>query len=200
MNVTLYSIKKSTRLTKGKTMETFEKIRIGKERVALRLFVVPLKYISGVTFHVNVVYVDDVNKNHVQSMGFYSNYFTDKHQYKGLCVKAVMYANEITPTQYDIHIDTDRDSEVTIERAMAMVKTLKPIKRKLLEISQVEPQADTFEEYICHLAKILKVESFYHPSTTSKTDRTEYRNDNVLQLRDMIRSMIDANIESLSVA
>jgi hypothetical protein len=181
-------------------MEIFEKIRVGKETVALRLFAVPMQYTSGVTFHVDVVYVENEHKNYVKSMGFYNNYFTDKHQYKGLSIKANMYCDDLTPSQYEVHIDTDRDGTITIERAMAMVKTLKPIKGKLLKLDDQLGQTGSFEEYTCRLAKILKVKAFYHTSLTSKTDRTEYRNDNVSQLRQTIRSMIAANIETLSVA
>lgn len=181
-------------------METFEKIRIGKETVAFRLYAIPMRYTSGVTFHVDVVYVENEQKNYVQSIGFYNNYFTDRNQYKGLCVKANMYCDDVTPSHYEIHVDTDRDSTVTIERAMAIVKTLKPIKRKLLKLADQFGQAESFEEYTCRLAKILKVKSFYHPSLTSNSDRTEYRNDNVSQLRQTIKSMIAKNIETLSVA
>jgi hypothetical protein len=181
-------------------METFEKIRVGKETVALRLFAVPMQYTSGVTLYVDVVYVENEHKDYVQSMGFYNNYFTDKHQYKGLSIKANMYCDDVTPSQYKVHIDTDRDAIVTIERAMAMVKTLKPIKHKLLKIDDELGQAESFEEYVCRLAKILKVKAFYHASLNSKTDKTEYRNDNVSQLRQTIKSIIAANIETLSVA
>jgi hypothetical protein len=181
-------------------METFDKIRIGKETVALRLFVVPMQFSSGVTFQVDVVYVENERKDYVQSMGFYNNYFTDKNQYKGLSVKANMYCDDVVPSQYEVHIDAGRDTTVTIERAAAMVKTLKPIKRKLLKLEDKIGQADSLEEYVCRLALVLNVRAFYHGSLTSKSDRTEYRNDNVKQLRDTIKSMVAANIETLSVA
>jgi|TARA_R110002060_G_scaffold9059_1_gene13496 hypothetical protein len=181
-------------------METFEKIRVGKETVAFRLYAVPMQYTSGVTLHVDVVYVENEHKDYVQSMGFYNNYFTDKHQYKGLSIKANMYCDDVTPSQYEVHIDTDRDAIVTIERAMSMVKTLKPIKHKLLKIADELGQVESFEEYVCRLAKILKVKAFYHASLNSKTDKTEYRNDNVSQLRQTIKSIIAGNIETLSVA
>jgi hypothetical protein len=181
-------------------METFEKIRLGKETVALRLFAVPMQYSSGVTFHVNVVYVENEQKGYVESMGFYNNYFNDKNQYKGLSVQGTMFDDDVTPRQYEIHIDTDRDRLVTIERAMEMVKTLKPIKRKLLKLDDELGQADSFEEYVCRLAKVLKVKAFYHASLTSQTDRTEYRNDNVSQLRQTLKGMIASHIKTLSVA
>jgi hypothetical protein len=181
-------------------MDTFEKIRVGKETVALRLFAVPLKYTSGITFHVDVVYVENINRNYVESMGFYNNYFTDKNQYKGLSVQGLMYSDELTPNQYEVHINTDRDVTVTLERAMDMVKTLKPIKRKLLKLDNELGEPESFDEYICRLAKVLKVKSFYHRSLTSINDRTEYRNDNLSQLRNTIKSMIDAYIKTLSVA
>lgn len=111
-----------------------EKILTGKETVALRLYTQPMQYSTGVTFHVDVVYVEDEQKQYVQSMGFYDNYFTDKHQYKGLSVKGIMYQDDTKPFQYEIHIETDRDTTVSIERATAMVKTLKPIQRKLLKL------------------------------------------------------------------
>jgi hypothetical protein len=181
-------------------METFDKMRVGKETVALRLFVVPMQYTSGATFHVDVVYVENERSAYVQSMGFYNNYFTDKHQYKGLSVKANMYCDDVVPSQYEVHIDADRDTTVTIERAAAMLKTLKPIKRKLLKLEDKIGQADSFEEYVCRLAQILNVSAFYHGSLTSKSDRTEYRNNNINQLRDTIKSMVAANVETLSVA
>jgi hypothetical protein len=185
---------------KEATMETFEKIRVGKETVALRLFAMPMQYSSGVTFHVDVVYVENENKSYVQSMGFYNNYFSDKNQYKGLCVKATMHCDDVTPSQYEVHINTDRDTEVTIERAMAMVKTLKPIKRKLLKLDNQLGEPDNFEEYVCRLANVLNCRAFYHTSLTSNTDRTEYRNGNISQLRQTLKSMIAANIKTLSVA
>jgi hypothetical protein len=181
-------------------METFDKIRAGKETVALRLYTTPMKYTSGATFHVDVVYVENENKKHVESMGFYNNYFTDKHQYKGLSVKASMYCDDVIPHQYEVIIDAGRDSVVTIERATAMVKTLKPIKRKLLKLEDEHDQENSFEEYICRLAKVLKINAFYHNSLTSKTDKTEYRNDDVTQLRQTIKSMVDATIETLAIA
>ena len=181
-------------------MEIFEKIESGKETVALRLYVVPMQFTPGVVFHVDVVYVADEQKDYVQSMGFYNNYFTDKNQYKGLCVKGSMFRDDVAPSQYQVHINTDRDNSVSLERAMGMVKTLKPINRKLLKLDEDLGQAESFDEYVCRLAKVLKVKAFYHPSLTSKTDRTEYRNDNDSELRETIKSMIAANIETLSVA
>lgn len=181
-------------------METFEKIHAGKEIVALRLFVIPMQYTSGVTFHVDVVYVEDEHKDYVQSMGFYQNYFTDKNQHKGLSIKANIYPDDMIPSQYEVHIDTDRDSAITMEKAMAMVKTLKPIKRKLLKLADQLGETDSFEEYVCRVATTLKVKAFYHTSLTSNTDRTEYRNDNISQLRQTINIMVAAHIETLTVA
>jgi hypothetical protein len=181
-------------------MKILEKINIGKETVALRLFVVPMQYSPGVTFHVNVVYVENEQKNYVESMGFYNNYYGDKNKYKGLSVQGNMFDDDVTPNQYEIHIDTDRDSLVTIEGAMEIVKTLKPIKRKLLKLDDELGQADSFDEYVCRLAKVLKVKAFYHASLTSQTDRTEYRNDNVSQLRQTLKGMIASHIKTLSVA
>jgi hypothetical protein len=181
-------------------MESFEKIRVGKETVALRLFAVPLQYTCGVTFHVDVVFVENTNKNYVESMGFYNNYFTDKNQYKGLCVQGVMYSEDLSVNQYEVHINTDRESTVTLEMAKNMVKTLNPIKRKLMKLDNELGEPESFDEYICRLAKVLKVKSFYHPSLTSQHDRTEYRNDNVSQLRNTMKSMIDGYIKTLSDA
>jgi hypothetical protein len=185
---------------KEATMESFEKIHVGKETVALRLFAIPMKYTSGTTFHVDVVYVEDEHKNNVQSMGFYRNYFTDKNQYKGLSIQANMFYDDMAPSQYEVYIDTDRNGAITMERAMAMVKTLKPIKRKLLKFADELGEADSFEEYVCRVAKALKVKAFYHSSLASSTDRTEYRNDNISQLRQTINIMVAAHIETLTVA
>jgi len=181
-------------------MEIFEKMSLGKETVALRLYALPMEYTSGTVFHVDVVYVENEHKNYVESMGFYYNYFNDKNQYEGLSIKANMYSDDTVPSQFSLHIDTKRHNDITLERAMAMVKTLKPIQRKLLKLDGELGEAGSFEEYVCRIAKILKVKAFYHTSHTSSTDRTEYRNDNACHLRQTIKGMIAHNTKMLSVA
>jgi hypothetical protein len=175
-------------------MDIYEKINAGKETVALRLYATPEKYGNGTIFHADVVYVAKEEVSYVESMGFYKNYFDEKNQYKGLNVKALSYPDFPKPSGYQVHIVSDTHEQVTLEVAKKMTSVLRPIERKLEKLNNELSQPDSFTEYLCRLAKVLKVKSFYHSSTTSVNDRTEYRVDDITKLRKAIDQMIEFNI------
>jgi hypothetical protein len=181
-------------------MDIFDKVQAGKEPVALRLYALSNNFLSGTELHVDVVYVKDATKDYVQSMGFYQNYHDEKNQYKNLKVKAHCFGEFPTPGLYEIHIDNSRDMASTLDNAMAMVKVLKPIVHKMNKIEMEQGHHLNFEEYICRLATVLKVKSFYHKSTKSLNDSTEYRIDDITQLRAAIKDMIAFNVPNLQVA
>ena len=179
-------------------METLDKLSKGKETVALRLFAIPLQYSKGMTFHVDVVYVKDSEKQYVDSMGFYHNYYDEKHQYKGLSLTGTVYEYGSQPHGYQVGISTSANEQSTLERAKQMVRVLSPIERKLNKLSDELGQPDTFEDYVCRLAKVLNVKAYYHTSLTSSSDRTEYRVDDIKSLKQTIANMIEFNTQAMA--
>lgn len=181
-------------------METYKKLIAGKEDVALRMFALPEQYGSGTTFHVDVVYVKDSSIDYVQSMGFYNNYYDEKHQYKGLSVVALSYAESPTPSGYEVQIESRGNEPVTLDRATCMLSVLKPINRKMAKLDLALGHHEDFAEYVCRVAKVLKAKSFYHKSTSSLNDMTEYRVDDITQLKQAIEEMIAFNVKSAEAA
>lgn len=181
-------------------MEAYEQLQTGKETVALRLYTLPEEYGTGTTVHADVVYVKNAKIDYVQSMGFYNNYFDEKHQYKGLSVIAQCYGETPTPTGYELHIESSRNNSITLEKALSMVSVLKPINRKMSKLDLQLGHHEDFAEYVCRLAKVLKVKSFYHKSITSVNDTTEYRVDDVTQLKRAIEQMLEFNVKSSAAA
>jgi hypothetical protein len=181
-------------------MDIIKQLQTGKETIALRLFAQPEQYGSGVTFHADIVYVKDASVNYVKSMGFYNNYFDEKHQYKGLTVSGHCYDNSLKPSCYEVHIENRSDKEVTLDKATQMVSVLRPINRKMVKLEIDKGHHGDFEEYVCRLAQVLKVKSFYHKSTSIQNDLTEYRVDDVSKLKQGIKDMITFNIQGLAAA
>ena len=177
-------------------METYKKLIAGKEDVALRMFALPEQYGSGTTFHVDVVYVKDSSIDYVQSMGFYNNYYDEKHQYKGVCVVGLWYEDSSDVHGYEVQISDNHSGGVTFDKATAMLSVLKTINRKMTKLDIELGHHETFAEYICRLAKVLKAKSFYKKSTkVGNNDITEYRVDDITQLKDSIEQMIAFNVK-----
>ncbi|MFT5852266.1 MAG: hypothetical protein ACI87J_002242 [Colwellia sp.] len=181
-------------------MEALEKLQTGKEAVALRLYTLPEEYGTGITVHADVVYVKNAKIDYVQSMGFYNNYFDEKHQYKGLSVIALCYGEKPTPTGYELHIESSRNNSITLEKALSMVSVLKPINRKMSKLDLQLGPHENYAEYVHRIAIVLKVKSFYHKSIKSTNDFTEYRVDDITQLKQAIEQMLEFNVKSSVVA
>lgn len=176
-------------------MEALEKLQTGKEAVALRLYTLPEEFGTGTTVHADVVYVKNAKLDYVQSMGFYNNYFDEKHQYKGLSVIAQCYGETPTPTGYELHIESNRNTSITLEKALSMVSVLKPINRKMSKLDLKLGHHEDFSEYVWRIAQVLKVKSFYHKSIKSANDITEYRVDDITQLKQAIEQMLEFNVK-----
>lgn len=181
-------------------MDIYQKLKAGKETVAIRLFTLPEEYGSGTTIHADVVYVSDASVDYVKSMGFYNNYFDEKHQYKGLSVVALSYAESPTPSGYEVQIESRTNEPVTLDKATSMISVLKPINRKMAKLELALGHHEDFAEYVCRLAKVLRAKSFYHKSTSSLSDITEYRVDDITQLKQAIEDMIAFNVKSSQAA
>jgi hypothetical protein len=181
-------------------MDIYQKIKAGKETVALRLFTLPEEYGTGTTIHADVVYVKDSNVNFVKSMGFYNNYFDEKHQYQGLSVVALSHADCPTPSGYEVHVEHRTSKAITLDKAASMLSVLKPINRKMTKLEVKLGHHEDFAEYVCRLATVLKAKSFYHKSTSSLNDMTEYRVDDITQLKQAIEQMISFNVKITEAA
>lgn len=181
-------------------MDIFKKLETGKETVALRLYTQPEQYGTGTTIHVDVVYVKDENQQYGQSMGFYHNYYDEKHQYAGLSVTALSYPEHPNPSGYEIQVEARATTAITLDKAMEIAAVLKPINRKMVKLDDKIGQAANFSEYVSRFAKAINAKAFYHKSTTSKNDVTEYRVDNILDLKQAIDHMVAFNIQSHQAA
>ena len=180
-----------TSQTKANVMDIETQLLKGSEIVAFRVQNSCQQFQDYGHIVVDILYVKDQLKTY-DSMGFYDNYHSQKHQYKGLQVKAQMDKHNGAPYGYELTVNPMRD-ELTLQHAESMVKVLRPIKRKLEKISQMEGYPSDYMEFMMRLVRVLKVRAFY-----TRENNIQFKlNMNIGRLRDYLAKSIDENNNKL---
>lgn len=176
-------------------MDIYEQLINGKESIAFRVSNQCADFSEYGHITLDVVYVKSDEGRYNDSIGFYDNYFDQKHQYKGLKISCQMDKRSELPYAWRLYIENYIGwSDVTLERAEEMVQTLRPIHRKMKKISDTEGCVESFEEFVLRLVRVLNVKAFY---AKYGSDIQYKRNDNIGALRDHLRSLISENQNKL---
>jgi hypothetical protein len=142
-------------------MDIYELLDCGKETIALR---VCNDCNSGANYgHITlqVVHVLPNKGRYDDSLGFYDNNMGNKHQFKGLKIHCQMDKTNEQPYGWSMEINDIGSRGISLEKAEEIVKTLKPIQRKLNKISEQEGHELGFVEYVTRICRILKIKAFY---------------------------------------
>ena len=170
-------------------------LKKGKETVALRIAGGCPDYSKFGFVCVDVVFVRPNGDGYNNSLGFYDNYYGDKHHYKGLTVNATMHGEKAQPFDYKLTIDSlGSERSVSLEDARSMVKILAPIERKLKKIEDAEGFAGSFEEYVVRLGRVLGAKAFFAKSPDNIQCKLH---TNMGEMRRTIRDVIDNNQKQL---
>lgn len=176
----------------------YKALSTGKERVAFRLFSSVDKNVGFATIGVDLCFVKNMDVKFNSSMAFYDNGYNDKHHYKNLQLLSTSYCNFLEPSDPKLQFSSVLSNTVIdLDQAESMVKTLRPILRKLRKIEDEEGYVNTFEEVVIRLSRILKVKSFYIQQANGFQWE---RNDSMSEFRAAIKDMISSNAENLSDA
>jgi hypothetical protein len=167
-------------------MDIYEKLKAGKEKVALR-FYSEAKSSGNILIHCDVVYVkDELTKGY--SIGYYDN-TEEKRQYKGLKVTALQSSACGKPFGWELEKRT-YSGTMSFYEASSFIKAVKPINKKLAKFDSEEGVVISFEDYILRLAKVLNVNDFYANGDQFRSDE-HYRS--IECLRDYLISIIQEN-------
>jgi hypothetical protein len=172
-------------------MDIYEKLLSGKELVAFRVSNQCIQSRSIGNIVIDLVYVIPDKGEWNNSIGFYDNYDHQKHAYKNLTINCQMDAYNAMPYGWELVIDQSYDnSKIKLEDAEKMVKTLRPLNRKLTKLDEKIGYCDSFEEFVNRLTKILGVKAFY----SKPGENIQYkRNDNAGELGEYLNSLIKEN-------
>ncbi len=172
-----------------------ELLKCGKETIAFRVHHECADFSQFGHITLDLVYVKSEQGRNNSSIGFYDNYFDQKHKYKGLKVTCQMDGESELPYAWKLSVDSYLGSqEVTLEKAERIIKTLRPIHRKMNKISDVEGDTNSFEEFIFRLVRVLNVKAFYGKYGS---DIQFKRNDNIGALREHLQALIAENQNKL---
>lgn len=174
-------------------MDINELLAKGKETVALRVLNEDRAGHNAAHIRVDVVYVQPDKGVYDASLGFYDNYYDQKHKYKGLTVSGQMTPEWELPYGYCLSIAA-QGSAIELSVAEQMVNTLKPLHRKMAKIAESEGDVYSFEEYIMRFARVINAKAFY---TRDSSNVQHKLNSNIGQLRSHIRHLIAVNQKSL---
>ena len=172
-------------------MDTLNKLFKGNETVALRLD--SCCNISTGYAHINldVVYVDDEqNNNQHDGIAFYRNYYDEKHQYKDLKITCQMDSKTELPYGWELVVGNI--SDLSLSEAESVIKTLRPIHRKLAKIADQEGPVLSLEDFAIRVSRVLKVKAFYsRKKTRFNPDGKLTINKNIGSLRAQIETRIE---------
>ena len=171
-------------------MDIRDQLARGKETVAFRAMNDCQGNREYGHIYIDVVHVIPERGRYNDSIGFYDNYFDQKHQFKGLTISCQMDNQSELPYGWNISVKTDNSNGLDLSRAEEIVKTLRPINKKLIDICDKEGHVDTFEEYVIRLTRVLCIKSFY---MKKEGDIQFMRNDNIGGLRNYLRTLIKEN-------
>lgn len=173
-------------------MDINEQLKHGKETIAFRV-ASHCNDISGYGHIVlDVVYVKSDAGRYNDSIGFYDNYYDQKHQYKGLKVTCQMDKGIELP--YSWRLIVDNCIYLSLGKAEEIVKTLRPIHRKMEKLCNAEGSVETFEEFVVRLVRVLNIKAFY---ARHGNDSQYKRNDNIGELRGYLQYLISENQNKL---
>lgn len=169
-------------------------LKAGKENVAFRVLnnIAPGSEYAHII--IQVVYAMPKSGNYINSLNFYSNYHNDKHKYKGLVINSQMSRESDNPYAYDLSVNHHCSTGMKLEEAEQVVKTLKPIHKKLAAYDEAEGYCDSFIEYVIRVSRALKVSCFYGQYGPHNQDRL---NHNMGDLRGHIKRLIEENRAAL---
>lgn len=175
-------------------MNIHELLERGKEDVALVLSNDCSDFSEYGHINLSVAYVIPGKGRYNDSIGYYNNYFSEKHKYKDLKISCQMDSRKEQPYAWELGISCLGSASFSLEDAEEMVKTLRPIKRKLLKMTDTEGSPDTFEEYVSRIVRALGVKAFYE-----KVDGNLQfsRCNEMSMLRSRIKALIKQNNEKL---
>jgi hypothetical protein len=172
----------------------------GKETIALRVINNCSTCNDFAHIEIDVVYVlpENSSSNETrwnESIGFYDNFYDQKHKYKGLSVTCQMDRNNENPYCWQLHIDNSIGNDrITLERAEEMVKALRPIHRKLNKIAETEGHEKSYEEFVIRIVRALGVKAFY---TREENNRQFKLNSDISDLKSHLRDCICKNRNTL---
>jgi hypothetical protein len=170
-------------------------LELGKERVAFRISNTKNNHGTH-KIAIDLVFVADESCKRGDSMGFYHNYFSEKHHFQGIEAVATMDSHYPDPYGWELCVDDRFNGSVSMGRAKEIVKNLGPINSKLEKLSSKEGHPDSFIEYAKRLARVLKVSAIYERLDGNR----EYtRNDNIVHLVDVLKQMIADNKRDLGI-
>lgn len=175
-------------------MDIYKQLEVGKETIAFRVSNACPAHSEFGHISLNVVYVKSDKGRYDDSIGFYENYFTEKHQYKGLSINCQMSRDKELPYGWEITVNARSSDGLTLTQAEDIVKTLRPINRKLRKISEKEGDVESFEEFVVRVGRVLGVKAFYGRYENNTQCQ---RNDNIGALRSYLRSLIKENQNKL---
>ena len=166
-------------------MNIDRQLELGKEEVALRIMRSVSSTREFAHIEIQVVYVDRSKGTGMESMGFYDNYFHQKHQYRRLFISCQMSADIDKP--YAHHLTVNDGSKLTLQQAEAAIKVLRPIHRKLDKLTAAHGTHQGFEGFVLRVAQALGVKSFYRCDDRGCSVRLE---DGISGLTDHISEVV----------
>lgn len=175
-------------------IDIHELLERGKEDVALVLSNDCSDFSEYAHINLLVAYVVPDKGRYNESIGYYNNYFNEKNKYKDLKISCQMDSRKEQPYAWQLGISQIGSGSFNLADAEEMVKTLRPINRKLLKIVDTEGSPDTFEEYVSRIVRVLGVKAFYE-----KVDgNLQFSRCNEMSLlRSRIKTLIKQNNEKL---
>jgi len=178
-------------------MDIDQQLERGKETVALRVTNDLNSNSDYATIIFQVVYVRPEQGAGNSSIGFYNNYYCEKHKYAGLTIKAHMSSEFAEPYGYKLVV-SPLSSSISLSKAAEIVKTLRPLQKKLTKIAEQEGEADSIEEYMARICRVLNVQAFYYKSKNNGA--FEYKlSRNPGLLNTYLRGLIKGNQERLGI-
>jgi len=178
-------------------LDIYTKLSKGRETVALRIDNICITGRECGHIILDVVHVADHDSKFNNSMWFYENYFDQKNKYKNLAISCQLDGYNEAPYGWKLFIKPNMVNfdGTDLEEAEQMVKTLRPIHRKLDKIRDIEGEPKTFVDFVLRIVRVLKIKAFY-----AKDDNNiQYsRNDNIGQIREHLQNLISDNMVTLN--
>jgi len=178
-------------------MDINEQLERGKETIAFRVSnQCTVKSETGrILLDLVSVDCDEIKRNDFS--GFYDDCF-GHNRFAGLKVTCLMDRQSERPHSWSLCMgDYLGLDDLTLEKAEEIVGILRSIDDKMKEIDEAEGYAESFEEFILRLVRVLNVKAFYVQCGSYLQYK---RNDNIGALRDYLRSIIAKNQIALGTA
>ena len=136
-------------------------LRLGTEKVALRVMncCEPDQGISSIL--IDVVYVADSACKYNDSIGFYTNHPSEKNHFKGVTIVSYMDSYQEAPLSYGLVVRDYMCEELSLSKASEIVNTLAPIEKRLSEIAVERGNPAGFLDYSMRFAEIVGASAYY---------------------------------------